>query len=435
MKSYTLDEVYGINRDIPINYVQRNHVDDTLVENLLRKNHIIIYGSSKQGKTCLRKKHIKDEDIISVHCSNRLDIASLNQQILKAAGFQVTSSNNKTITGRAKANATFSLGLIGKLTGETEIEGEIENQTIKRPLELDLEDTNEIILALSSVGFKKYVLLEDFHYLQPDTQKDFTYALKAYYERSSIVFIIIGVWMEENKLIAINGDLAGRLISINAELWTEDNLKEVIFKGAEKLNVVLDNLADEIIEESFNNVYIVQELCYRICKYYRITKTLSERFHISEPIYKGVDMIYSSSPRITPITQIVKDIISQHTGRYNSFLIQFSDGFQNTEMETYKWLLYPILMLDLGELEKGISFNKISDLIKQKHPQGYNLNPNKLLVALKSLTVLQNEKNIAPNILEFDMSSMRLNIVDKIFLIWLFYQDRQSFCERMNFTQ
>jgi len=79
MKSYTLDEVYGINRDMPVNYVKRNHVDDKLLENLSRKNHVIIYGSSKQGKTCLRRKHIKDEEIISVHCSNKLDISSLNQ--------------------------------------------------------------------------------------------------------------------------------------------------------------------------------------------------------------------------------------------------------------------------------------------------------------------------------------------------------------------
>lgn len=419
---------------MPINYVERNHVDDRLLDNLNRKNHIIIYGSSKQGKTCLRKKHIKDDDIISVHCSNKLDISSLNQQILKAAGFEITSSINKTITGRAKANASFGFNLIGKLTGEAEVEGEIERQTSKRPLELDLEDTNDIIQALDSIGFNKYILLEDFHYLQPDVQKNFTYALKAFYERSSIIIIIIGVWLEENKLIAMNGDLAGRLISINADRWNDENLKEVILRGAEKLNIVLDNLVNEIIEESFNNVYIVQELCYRICKYYRISTTVAEKFHIGEAIYKGVDVAYNSSPQITPIADIVKDIISEHTGRYNHFLIQFSNGLQNSEIETYKWLLYPLLTLDLGELEKGIPFNKIRDLIKLKHPQGYNLNVNRLLVALQSITLIQNERNIAPNILEFDLTSMQLNIVDRVFLIWLLYQDRQALCDRIDFS-
>ena len=52
---YSLDEVYGISRDVPLNYIERESVDGAFRKNLRRGKHITIFGSSKQGKTCLRK--------------------------------------------------------------------------------------------------------------------------------------------------------------------------------------------------------------------------------------------------------------------------------------------------------------------------------------------------------------------------------------------
>lgn len=67
-KKHDLDEVYGITRELPLNYVSRKLVDDALLENLEKGRHIIIFGSSKQGKTSLRKKCLPDEKYIIVHC-------------------------------------------------------------------------------------------------------------------------------------------------------------------------------------------------------------------------------------------------------------------------------------------------------------------------------------------------------------------------------
>ena len=64
-------DVYGIGRDLPLNYVSRKAVDDYFVANLTRDKHVIIYGSSKQGKTSLRKHCLIADDYIVVHCSNK----------------------------------------------------------------------------------------------------------------------------------------------------------------------------------------------------------------------------------------------------------------------------------------------------------------------------------------------------------------------------
>jgi hypothetical protein len=95
-------------------------------------------------------------------------------------------------------------------------------------LELDPSDVNDAIAALNKIKFAKFIVLEDFHYLPTETQKDFAVALKAFHEGSKFCFIIIGIWLEENRLVVYNGDLTGRVVAINADQWSDSELREVI---------------------------------------------------------------------------------------------------------------------------------------------------------------------------------------------------------------
>lgn len=58
---YKLDDVYGLTRNLPLTYVERKEVDEVFRKSLNRNKHITIFGSSKQGKTCL-KKHCLETD-------------------------------------------------------------------------------------------------------------------------------------------------------------------------------------------------------------------------------------------------------------------------------------------------------------------------------------------------------------------------------------
>ena len=71
MSNERLDDVFGVARDLPKNYVVRDSVDQQLVDALARDQHIVIYGSSKQGKTCLRKYNLQPHEYVIVTCSNK----------------------------------------------------------------------------------------------------------------------------------------------------------------------------------------------------------------------------------------------------------------------------------------------------------------------------------------------------------------------------
>ena len=92
-------DVFGVSRDLPLSYVERDSVDNKLIDNLTRDKHVIIYGGSKQGKTCLRKHCLNDNDYVLVQCQHTWDIAKLSEAILKATGCEVEISHSKTTDG------------------------------------------------------------------------------------------------------------------------------------------------------------------------------------------------------------------------------------------------------------------------------------------------------------------------------------------------
>ena len=418
-KLFLTDDVYGISRNLPLNYVVRKSVDNILIDNLKRSKHIVIFGSSKQGKTCLRKSCLDSGDYILVHCQNNWNTANLNAAILKAAGYEITQSTKTSVTGTKKINATITAKVknIGSEIGSQEEKQETLEKE-KKTIELDIEDVNDIIQSLNSLEFDKYIVLEDFHYLPTDTQNNFSFALKAFHESSNFKFIIIGVWLEENRLIVQNGDLVGRVISVNADEWKTEELVEVVNGGAKLLNIKFsNNFTDTLISECYDSVYIVQEVCNSACKSQNIKETQKELKEIGNNI---------------DVPNLIKGVVSQQDARYRAFIAHFSEGFQDTKFEMYKWLLYPVLTTKLVELENGLSYYYIRDTIKEKHPKREGLNIGNLTQSLKYVSSLQVKKNIKPIILDYDETNKKLNIVDKGFYIWLDNQNIDELLETAN---
>ncbi|MFG2524584.1 hypothetical protein [Streptomyces sp. NPDC048527] len=129
-------DVFGITRDLPLNYVTRPAVDDELVAALSRDQHLVIYGSSKQGKTSVRKYHLKDDEYIVATCSNRWNLGQLNSTILKQAGYTVVQTETRAASGHYKIQASAKLS--AKLFGKG-VEGQLGGEGGR-------ETTNEVIL-------------------------------------------------------------------------------------------------------------------------------------------------------------------------------------------------------------------------------------------------------------------------------------------------
>lgn len=417
-QTHTVDEVFGVSRDLPLNYVTRPDVDGKLIENLSRRSHLVIYGSSKQGKTSLRKYCLREEDYHVVSCQNRWTLAEAHAAILKEVGYSVRQSTARTVTGANKIIAVFEakggIPFVAHAKGTGSVERQQMDATTdtRAPLELDPSDVNDIIRAMNEIGYERFMVLEDFHYLPGETQKDLAFSLKAFHEKSKITFVIVGVWREENRLLTFNGDLTDRVFAVDVDAWKRDSLREVIEAGEALLNVQFyPAFVDKLLNDSFDSVHIVQEVCRRCLRSEGVFRTQEH----NKEVGKGLD-----------VPQLISQVVAEQGGRYNGFLMNFADGFQQTDLEMPKWLVFVILMSTIEQLEEGLRLREISRLIKLHHPKGDDLNTGNITQALISASSLQVKKDTRPIIIDYDTTNRNLQIVDKGFLIWLASQDRNE---------
>lgn len=420
MSADLMYEVFGVARDVPRNYAVRAGVDGLLVDALTQDKHIVVHGSSKQGKTSLRKNTLQPSDYIYVTCSNKWSLADVHSAILKAAGFRVEGTTTRTSSGGFKVTAAFeaSAGIViakGKASAGTAAQLDIAKQKQSAPLELDPSDVNDVVAALESAQSPKFIVLEDFHYLPEDTQRDFAVALKAFHENSRFCFVIIGVWLDENRITQYNGDLAGRVLSVNADKWTPDDLRRVMTEGARLLNIEFEEtFADELLAGAFESVWIVQEVCKFACENAGVFKRSGTR-----------QMVGGDVPAL------IRKAVDQSSARFAGFLTAFADGFQATDLEMYRWLLYCVLRSSVADLEKGVSLADVTQVVNSTHPNA-PVNQGNITQALRSTSSLQTSRlAVKPIILDYHQTARRLNVVDKSFLIWLQHQDHRALAEEL----
>jgi len=415
---YTVYEVFGMSRDVPPNYTVRKAVDAAFVDALTQDRHIVVHGSSKQGKTSLRKYNLSDDEHLVITCSNKWALRDLHTAILKAAGYVVEGTTTRTVGGdfkiRAEIKAGFKVPFVEMgAAGGTDAGHHTENKVEGRSLELDPADVNDIITGLTEAETPKYIVLEDFHYLPEETQKDFAVALKAFHESSAFSFIVVGVWIDENRMTQHNGDLGGRVISVNVDKWDEDDLRRVVSAGADLLRVEFDpGFVDAVVQSAMDSVWIVQEACKLACEAAGVFQTQTDKTRVEGD---GV--------------ALVKQVVDSDSARFNGFLTHFADGFKATRLDMYRWLLYSVVTADPGSLESGISYNEISKVINAAHPEE-KINLGNITLSLAAISTLQvNKLAVKPIVLDYDQTARRLAVVDRSFLVWLQHQQRSELLE------
>ena len=404
-----LTDVYGNTRQIPLTYFVRDDIDDRFVNDLTRDKHIVLHGGSKQGKSCLRKYHVNDDECVIIQCTRDYSLESLYEQLLRNAEIEYQVSSQKTTKGThkitAKVGAEGGLPFVAKAKGEGSYEYDKENQeqNSSQTLEIDPTEPNDIVRLLKASNFSKYVIIEDFHYLDEYIQRQFSFDLKVFHETSDLVFIIVGVWQESNRLTIYNGDLSGRVTNINADDWKTEQLEKMIRSGFPLLNIEFPNeVIDQIVDFGNENVGLVQELCYRLCEANNVWQTQDE---------------FKTIGSVEEVKNGVEAITSDLATRYKTFMRKFSEGLSVTEFEMYKWMLFGVIISSSDGLRNGISPNIFFNKIKGEHPQSDRLQLTHLSQALERVHKVQTKHKLQPFILDF--SNDELFVVDANFLIFL----------------
>lgn len=401
-----MDQVFGITSEIPeYTYVDRSSLDGTFNYLWKSQKHIVIHGASKQGKSCIRKKNLDETDFILIQCLPDMSCNDIWKTALRTLGASVPKD---TIEKKSTDTSDKALGSVGaKIPGilEATISGTTGSSGLDERTStyshFNGYDEDIKFLAKQLVKHNKRIILEDFHYLPEERRMDIAFQLKALYELNVFV-LIIGIWAEQNLLVYYNGDLSGRIEEINIG-WDDSDLFEVLKKGEESLNITFSKeIAEEIVESSFNNVGLLQRIAENIC--------------LIEKIYEKQDKIKEiNNSKSLDIAR--KKIVSDISQRYSKIKDVFERGFRaKTELRVYYQIFRFLTEANDEDLIKGIPQNVIL-----KNIQEYSdklIRPVDLIQALDRIERLQASRGITPLLISYNKSLKEVSLTDREFLFY-----------------
>jgi len=405
-------DVFGVRKELVASYIERDTVDGSFLRAIEEDRHIIVYGASKQGKTALIQKHIEKRNMVTISCSPKMGTSNLYKSLIRELGIQIEESRQeeKGTNGEVTIKTKFKAMIPVFGGAEAEAGGKQAAHSSEkinyRNVDIDFDIAQDIIYLLKEIKMKKFIVLENFHYLDDDTQSDLAFDLRTFQEQG-LRFIILGIWKEKNKLNQFNGDLVDRLIDIPVEPWNEPDFEAVIDKGSKLLNISINgDLKTKIINMSYGNIGIVQELCKELCFQYQIEKT-SEIEKVLDSQHKLQDSVNIKSISYS----------SRHLRTLESIAAHGSTRDNGLYLPYY--LVRVILKTELNELLAGITKVTLQEKIKEIHYRGNDVRPSDMTNLLHKLSEIQNKKKIIPPIFDYDILTSRLRVIDSTLFFFL----------------
>ena len=420
-----VNEIYGVSNQMIETYIERTMVDGLFLDGLRRNKHIIVYGASKQGKTSLVNKHLQEEDYVKVNCSTDTDVIDIYKSIIRQLGIEMlssyedTSSTEGSVSGGLKMK--FKIPFMVECEGSGGVKGGKSKEQVQnyKTVEYNLALAQDISELLRALNFKKRIVLENFHYLQDDVQRRLAVDLRIF-EDYNILFIILGIWRERNRLSQYNGDLVDRVIEVPVEPWEPQDLKRIVEIGLPLLNVSFENVVDDIISSCFDSVGVFQEICKEACYAGKIQETSEE-------------LIYISGHNIeTAIQKKLDDYSSRHIRCLESFIEQIVKSSSEIPLYIPYYFVRVLLKEPFEQINKGIKRRYLHEKIKEIHHRPEDVRPSDIGYFLRNLVQNQLKKNISPPIFDFDLSTNSVKIIDSTFYFFIKNCDRDEVLEMLS---
>ncbi|WP_286800102.1 hypothetical protein [Pseudomonas sp. UBA4034] len=406
-----LGEVFGVAKDPVASYIEREKVDSTLLSALPKSQQIIIYGSSKQGKTALLQRHIPEAQRITVHCGPSTTTEDIYRSLLRQQDIEIhtetTTDNQRELSTSISAKFTAMLPFLGGGEVETKGESKLSNgQELKStPIEFNLavaQDVGELLKKVNTGNI--FHVLENFHYLSDDIQRQLAFDLRTF-EEMGLRFIILGVWRERNRLIQYNGDLQDRIIEVPVEPWGVEDFERIYGKGGPLLNIEIDQkLKNRIFTEAHGSVAVVQELLKKLCEK---AGALEFKPHIT----------YINDSHL--LEESILEKIEEYAARHIRSLESIAAGSRTrraTEETAALYLPYYLVKVmvhrNYNELKDGIERKNLQILIQEQHRTPLNVRTSDITGMLLRLPSLQASAKIVPPLFDFDAGTRRIKVVD-----------------------
>lgn len=361
-----------------------------------------IDSESKCGKSWVRQKNFPDA--ITVQCRLNKSVTDLYEDALSQLGLKliVEQTGEQGFRGKLEAHQEIGVKLLAKLELAQEVEAEQKSGTKSVPVGRDLKDLRFVSDIIKASG--RRLVIEDFHYLAPAERKAFAFDLKALWDLQTYV-VVIGIWAENNLLLWLNPDLAGRIEEISI-YWSSADLEEVLKKGADALNIEFSPaIRTKMIEDAFGTVGILQAIAL---------KTLDEHGIFERQLAK------QSATDISKYEFAAATYAEQLNPLYQTFAQRVAKGIRTRKDATgiYAHMLKVVLEAESIDLTRGLHIDVIFARAHDNEPRIQKGNLRQILTKIDSLQVDEDGRGL---ILTFDQGKDEVFVVDKQLLTYRKY--------------
>jgi hypothetical protein len=408
-----LTEVFGISASVPTyTYVDRSGLDARFEYILNADRHLVVHGGSKQGKTVLRRKHLRDEQSIVISCGPDDTIATIFSRILAKTNTLAPKSTSSSKSGElllgGEAGASLDVPFVGKIGGKVKSEGRGQSKTER--VEEYLGQSESVDAVIDAVlNSRKRLVIEDFHYLTEAERKKLAFTLKAMFD-ARVFVIIIGIWAEQNLLLAYNNDLAGRIEEIDVR-WADEELRQVVTKGEGALAISIEQfLIDSLTRDASGNVGLLQRLLEGICFEAGVLETQPATRTIGD-----VELLRKCRDRVCAGVE----------RRYFTFASMVSRGFKDperTKLKLYRQIVRAAIEACTDdELINGVDREALLAKVQRYEADADLQNLQKALIRIDRL---QAERKINPPVVSYAEISRKLMLDDRELLFFRKYNTK-----------
>lgn len=418
-----LEDVFGVSNKMVRSYVERRNVDTKIKKALRSDRQIVVYGASKQGKTALVSKYISYDDNIIIRLAPNSDLSGIYQSILRQAGILLkisyTEVRKRELRSDIRAKIKAAVALFGAAEAETggsvKSGADLTKNFQEIPFNLELsQDVGELLIKKDN---KKFIILENFHYLSEEIQRQFSYDLRTFQEMG-VRFIILGVWREKDRMSQYNGDLLDRVEEIAVEPWNKDDFHKIAQKGSEMLNIIISRpIIEECANASFGSVGVFQELLKEVC--------------IEAGVLDDTGGLTSIDNKVF-LEKAVKTKTRAYSGRHQRALESLASGLSTSSTLHLPYYLVKILLENgFDYVSQGISKEALEEKIIKMHHKSDEVKTASITQMLNSLAEVQNKKDINPPILGYDNNTRLLQVVDSTFNFFMKNADLKNILQEI----
>lgn len=418
-------DVFGVRSKLIKSYIEREDVDSRFKDALKSGNEVIVYGSSKQGKTSLILKHLDEDQYIKVECSPQTTPVDIYKSVLRQIGvtFIESETTDASYEHGGKVGGSFRVKI--PFFGDTKASGEIQDKStnnsskIESHVEYNLTLAQDVSELLKVNNFNKFIVLENFHYLPHEVQQTLAYDLRIFQDHHYI-FVVLGIWREANRLVQFNGDLLDRVTEVAVEPWEKPDFLKVIAKGEELLNVDFSYVKGRLVDESFDSIGVVQEICKLCCQLAGVNSTADEPVVIKEEHLQQA------------MGKKAEEYGVRHIRNFESFVdirVRVSAQSGKPSLAYPYYFIRLLLTEEFENIQRGMTRGYLLEAIRNIHHRPDDVRSSDLGQFLHNLTQHQIGKGIQPPFVDYDRGGKVLKIIDSSLYFFLKHCDREEIAD------